>query len=161
LELINENEVIGLIERIGYHYHLNIANKILRPMILQLYLDKATWKHIEVFTEKLDLYRYNGFELDDLYRKVAACARFIEAARQGIYAIKNKVRADRNAPDRTYREMIVNNLPNNLKIFSDLLNVLYMILIDYDDSKSSIRTPIYVRMPELEKVRYILTKDQL
>lgn len=154
--LVKNDEVIRAIERISYHYHLNITNRVLRPLILQLYLDERTWKHIENFTEKLEEFRYSGFKLDDLYRQLAACARFIEAARNGIHSIKNKVKTDVKAPDKIYREMTVNNLPNNLQVFSEQLSILYALLIDFDQKNAGGNLPVYVQVHELDSVRHLL-----
>ena len=155
--LVKNDEVIKSIERISYHYHLNITNRVLRPLILQLYLDERTWKQIENFTEKLEEYRYSGFKLDDLYRQLAACARFVEAARNGIHSIKNKVKADVKAPDKIYREMTVNNLPNNLQVFLEQLSVLYALLIDFDQKNAGEKLPVYTQINELGSVRHLLT----
>ena len=155
--LIKDNDIVNLIERSGYHYHLNIGNQVLRPLILQLYIDDRTWKLIETYTEKLEDYRYIGFRLDDLYRQVAACSRLIQAIRNGMSDIRNKIRANSNASNKIYSEMTVNNLPNNLKIFADLLNVLYVLLIDFDKKNSGSALPIHTQMQELESVSRILT----
>jgi len=157
MDLVKDDEVIKIIERCGYHYHLNIANRVLRPFILQLYLDDRTWKYIELFTEKLELYRYKGYKLDDLYKQVAACSRFIQAVRNGIHAIKTKVRADTRAPDRTYREMTVNNLPVNLKVFAEMVNSLFILLVEFDKKHSGDYLPMYTEMQELDNVSYVLT----
>jgi len=157
MDLIKDDEVVRIIERCGYHYHLNIANRVLRPYILQLYLDERTWNNIELFTEKLELYRYKGFRLDDLYKQVAACSRFIQTVRNGVHAIKTNVKTDTRAPDRLYREMTVNNLPNNLKVFAELVNSLFVILVDFDKKNSGDNLPLYTQMSELDNVSYVLT----
>jgi len=157
--LVKDEEVIKIIERCGYHYHLNIANRVLRPYILQLYLDERTWNYIELFTEKLELYRYKGYLLDDLYKQVAACSRFVQTVRNGIHAVKTKVKSDTRAPDKLYREMTVNNLPNNLKVFADLVNSLFVRLIEFDKKHSGNNLPMYVQMQELDNVSYILNSN--
>jgi len=159
MNLIKDEEIIRIIEKSSYHYHLNIANRVLRPYILQLYLDDRTWNYIETYTEQLEMYRYKGLKLEDLYRQIAACARFIQTVRNGIHAIKSKVRADVRAPDKTYREMTVNNLPNNLKVFADMLNVLFVILIDYDKKNCGNSAPVFTKLPELDTVSGILTSN--
>jgi len=156
---IKDNEVVKLIERASYHYHFNIANRVLRPAILQLYLDERTWNSIETFTERLEMYRGSGYKLDELYRHIAACSRFVATVRNGIHAIKTKVRSDIKAPDRTYREMTVNNLPNNIKVFADILNILYQHLIDYDKKNSAGNAPVYTQITELENVSRTLNTN--
>jgi len=156
MDLIKDTEVVKIIERCSYHFHLNIANRVLRPYILQLYLDERTWNYVELFTEKLELYRYSGFKLDDLYRQVAACSRFVQTVRNGVHAIKTNIKSDTRAPDRLYREMTVNNLPNNLKVFAELVNSLFIVLVDFDKKNSGDNPPLYTQMTELDNVSYIL-----
>ena len=155
--LVKDDNVTRIIERAAYHYHLNITNRVLRPYILQLYLDERTWSNIVNFTEKLELYRDKGFDLNELYKQLAACARFLETVRNGIHAIRGKVKDDRNASDKIYREMTVNNLPNNLKTFAELLNALYVILVDIDERSAENNIPIHINFPEFEKISRTLS----
>jgi len=156
---VKDNDVIKLVERASYHYHFNIANRVLRPAIMQLYLDERTWNYIETFTERLEMFRSSGYRLDELYKQIAACARFIATVRNGIHAIKTKVRSDIRAPDRTYREMTVNNLPNNIKVFADVLNILYTYLIEFDKKNCGNNSPVFTQIPELETVSRILSSS--
>jgi len=158
MDLVKNEDVIRIIERSSYHYHLNIANRVLRPLILQLYLDKRTWGLVETYTEKLETYRHRGYLFEDLYKQIAACARFVETVHNGIYSMKNKVKAEGNTPDKAYRVMTVNNLPDNLKTFANLLNDLYKLLIELEE-KAGNKPPIYMMLQEMESVSRTLTKD--
>lgn len=158
MDLVKNEDVIRLIERSCYHYHLNIANRVLRPLILQLYLDKRTWNLVETYTEKLELYRHRGYPFEELYKQIAACARFVETVHNGIYSIKNKVKMEGNTSDKAYRVMTVNNLPNNLKTFANLLNDLYKLLIELEE-KAGHNPPVYMMLQEMESVSRALTKN--
>jgi hypothetical protein len=46
--------------------------------------------------------------------------------------------------------MAINNFPSNLKIFADLLNELYVKLVEIDKNASAGHTPLYAQMPELK-----------
>jgi len=149
LDRIKDAEVIRLIEQIGEHYRANIANRYLRPVLLQLQIDKSTWDLIEEFTEKMEQYRYQGFHLDELYRQIAACARFVELARNKSN-IKSKMNAiPASEADKILRDMAVSNFTSNLRVFTDLLNELYMILVEFDKKNSGERPPLYTQMSEL------------
>ena len=156
MDRIKDAEVIRLIEQIGEHYRANIANRFLRPVLLQLQIDKTTWDLIEVFTEKLEQYRYEGFHLDELYRQIAACARFVELARN-----KSNIKSKMNAipageSDKILRDMAVSNFSSNLEVFTDLLNKLYMILVEFDKKNSGDRPPVYTQLSELYLVGRLL-----
>ena len=156
MDRIKDAEVIRLIEQIGEHYRANISNRFLRPVLLQLQIDKTTWDLIEIFTEKMEMYRYQGFHLDELYRQIAACARFVELARNKS-VIKSKMNAIPAGPsDKILRDMAVSNFSSNLQVFSDLLNELYMNLIEIDKKNSGTRQPVYTQMGELYNVGRLL-----
>ena len=150
MERIKDPQVVRLIEQIGDHYRANISNRFLRPILLQLQIDKPTWDLIEVLTEKMEMFRYHGFHLDDLYRQIAACARLVEAARNNmIPTLRSKLSAIPGGHDKILREMAANNFASNLKVFSDLLNELYVILVEFDTKNAGNSQPIYIQIPEL------------
>ena len=157
MDRVKDGQVIRLIEQIGDHYRTNISNRFLRPILLTLPLDKLTWDQIELLTEKIELFRYQGFHLDELYRQIAACARLAEAARREIApSIKNKLNAFPVTPDRTLRDMAANNFPSNLQLFADLLHRLYTSLIEIDTQSAGKNKPIYTQMQELHGVDDLL-----
>ena len=152
MERVKDAHIIRLIERIGEHYRANISNRFLRPVLLQLSLDKATWDQIEILTEKLELYRYQGFHLDELYRQIAASSRFVSLARQLIPSLKSRLGANSGGQERVLREMAANNFVSNLQVFADLVNELYVSLVDIDiKAAKSMKNarPVYCQMPEL------------
>lgn len=152
---VRDSEVLRLIERLGEHYRSNISNRYIRPALLHLPLDNQSWDLIEGLMEKSEQYRYQGFHLDELYRQVAAAARFVAFARRELAPTlrirlgSGKVVAD---SDKVLREMAINNFSSNLKIFADILNELYVKLTDLDKEASHGRTPLYVQMPELQDI---------
>jgi len=155
LDRIKDAQVIRLIEQIGEHYRTNISNRFLRPVLLQLQVDKTTWDQIEVFTEKMELFRYQGFHLDELYRQIAACARLVEVARNKSN-IRNKLNLIPIGADKTLRDMAVSNFSSNLQVFADLLNELYLILVDMDKKEAGNKQPVYTQISELYNIGRLL-----
>lgn len=157
MERIKDAQIIRLIEQISEHYRTNISNRFLRPVLLQLQIDKSTWDQIELLTEKLDLFHYQGFHLDELYRQIAACARFVETARNNLIpTLKAKLSNFPNSHDKTLREMAASNFESNLKVFADLLNQLYLGLVDVDKASAGKGQPVYTQMLELHSVGRLL-----
>ncbi|MDR2966132.1 MAG: hypothetical protein LBU88_10210 [Treponema sp.] len=155
LERVKDSQIIRLIEQIGEHYRTNISNRFLRPVLLTLAIDKSTWDQIELLTEKMELFRYQGFHLDELYRQIAACARFVEIARSHmIPSLRTKIGAVPHGPDKILREMAASNFGSNLKVFADLLNELYVGLVTMD--KEHNKTPVYSQISELYSVGRLL-----
>jgi len=160
LDRIRDANIVRLVERIGEHYRANIANRFLRPGLLQLPLDKMAWDQIEILTEKMEQYRYQGFHFDELYRQINAAARFVDIARhETTTSFRNRLGNDSGGPDRVLRDMAINNFASNLQLFADLLNELYTNLIKLEDQEASAKgkKPIYSQMPELTDLSYHLT----
>lgn len=156
---IRDPEIIRLIEQIGDHYKSNIANRHIRPALLHLPLDNQSWDLIETLTEKSEQYRYQGFHLDELYRQIAAAARFIGLARKELVpSLRNRLNATARIADadKVLRDMAINNFPSNLKIFADLLNELFVKLVEIDKNASAGRLPLYAQMPELKDLGHQL-----
>jgi hypothetical protein len=157
LDRIKDTHIIRLIEQLGVHYKANISNRFLRPVLLQLQIDKNTWDHIEALTEKTELYLYQGFHLDELYRQIAACARFIEVARNNmIPTLRSKLSNMPNSPDKILREMAASNFVSNLQVFTDQLNELYVHLIEMDKNTAGKQPPVYTQVQELQTVGRLL-----
>jgi len=158
LERIKDAHVIRLIEQIGEHYRTNISNRFLRPMLLQLQLDKETWDQIELLTEKLEIFRYQGYHFDELYRQIYSCARFVEAARNGIIPnLRTRMNSVPNAHEKILRDMAASNFGSNLQVFSDMLNELYIFLVTLDRNSVTKNQPaVYTTIPEMSNVGRLL-----
>ena len=155
--LVREAHVIALIERIGDHYRANISNRFIRPALLQLPLDKQSWDLIEILTEKLEQYRYQGFHLDELYRQIVAASRFVSITRREMVpTLRFRFAGSSSGPDKVLRDMAVNNFSSNLQLFADLVNELYISLVEIDKQKAKGRRPLYVGIPELQDLGRLL-----
>jgi hypothetical protein len=156
LDRIKDAQIVRLIEQIGDHYRTNISNRFMRPVLLQLQVDKSTWDLIEILTEKMEMFRYQGFHLDELYRQIAACARFVEVARNKAN-IRDKLKSvPIGSSDKTLRDMAVSNFASNLQVFADLLNELYINLVEMDKMDAGDTPPVYSQITELYNIGRLL-----
>ncbi|MDR1900278.1 MAG: hypothetical protein LBQ55_09740 [Treponema sp.] len=155
---IRDAQIIRLIERIGEHYRTNISNRYIRPALLQLPLEKQCWDLIEILTEKIEQYRYQGFHLDELYRQIAAAARFVALTRRELVpTLRNRLGGGGSAgPDKVLRDMAVNNFGSNLQVFADLVNELYVKLVDLDKADAKGHRPLYLQISELSDIGRML-----
>ncbi|MCL2472427.1 MAG: hypothetical protein FWF26_02010 [Treponema sp.] len=156
--MVRDAYIIRLVERIGEHYRTNISNRFIRPALLQLPLEKQSWDLLEVLTEKIEQFRYQGFLLDELYHQIVACARFISLARRDLVPnLRNRLSSSgSSSSDRVLREMAVNNFASNLQVFADLVNELYVNLVELDKQDSKGRRPLYMSIPELHDIGRLL-----
>jgi hypothetical protein len=154
---VQDPQIIRLIDRIGQHYRSNIANRFIRPFLLLLPIDNTAWNIIEDFMEKESRFTYQGFEMEDLYRQVAAAAQFVFFARRDMPSIRSRqdINHSLSESDRVLREMTLNNLNSNLKVLTDLLYELYIKLVELDKMKNP-RNPLYSQIPDLVDIGHRL-----
>jgi hypothetical protein len=145
-----------LIERIGEHYRTNISNRFIRPTLLTIPLEKQSWDLLEMLTEKIEQY-HQGFHLDELYRQIIAAARFVAITRRDLApTLRNRLSGGGSGPDKVLRDMAVNNFSSNLQVFADLVNELYVNLVELDTESAKGRRPLYKSIPELNDVGRLL-----
>ena len=156
--VVRDAHIIRLVERIGEHYRSNISNRFIRPALLHLSLEKQCWDLIENLTEKIEQYRYQGFHLDELYRQVVAAARFVSVTRRELVpSLRNRLSTSGSSgPDKVLRDMAVNNFSSNLQVFSDLVNELYVSLVELDKLDAKGHRPLYMSIPELNDIGRLL-----
>lgn len=159
--MITDPHVIRLIERIGEHYCTNISNRFVRPVLLQLPLEKHLWDAIEILTKEMEQYQYQGFDLQELYRQVSACARFVYLTRRDILpTLRSRVTAPPSGVDKVFSDMAVHNFGSNLKVFADLVNELYLRLVELDKRQAGGHRPLYLTIPELADVGRFLVGSE-
>ena len=155
--MVRDAQIIRLIERIGEHYRTNISNRFIRPALLQLPLEKSSWDLIEILTEKIEQYRMQGFHLDELYRQIIACGRFVSITRRELVpSLRNRLSGSNSGTDRVLRDMAVNNFGSNLQVFADLVNELYISLVVIDKAEAKGKRPLYMGIPELQDIGRML-----
>jgi len=158
LEQIRDAQVIRLIERIGEHFRTNISNRFIRPALLQVNLDKTTWTHIETLTEKFDQFRYQGLQLDELYRQVAATAKFVSATRREVApTLRQRLSGERTSgPDKVLKDMVVNAFSSNLQLLAEMLDELYERLKELDVVNTKDKLPLYQQTSEFASIKDML-----
>jgi hypothetical protein len=154
---VKEPEVVRLIEKLGDHYRTNISNRYVRPALQHLPLDNQSWDLIEKLTASPEQFSYQGYHLDELYRQLAAAARFTALARRDLVpSLRQRVGGQGTGSDKVLRDMAVNNFAPNLKLFADLLNELYVKLVAIDKEAAGEAVPLYLQMSELQEIGRLL-----
>jgi hypothetical protein len=151
---INNETVISLIRHIAQHYENNISTQFIRPMLLQLSLEKPVWDLIEAMTTRPD--RYRTYWLDDLYRQIGAMAKLVAGARRDLSpTLRNRIGAAGAAgQEKTLRDMAAAAFPTNINVLADYVNTLFdtLVKIDEADTKDG-RQPLHPQMMELIDVK--------
>jgi hypothetical protein len=154
IKAIRDSVVISLVERISTHYQNNISSRFIRPVLLQMGLEKPIWDLIDSFTSQSE--RYREFVVDELYRQIAAMARFVAVARRDLApSIKSRVGSGGATGQETVlRDMAVATFPANINVLAENLNQLYdvVVKIDQADNRNG-RKPIWPQISELADVK--------
>jgi hypothetical protein len=154
LDLINDESVIRLVKQLVDHYQTNISNRFIRPVLLQIPFDDILWDQIESLTERYDQLGYQGYHIDDLYRKIAALGKFVYAVRREV-APTLKYRIGNNYSDKmdkVLRDMAISNFSSNLQVFAKLIYELYTKLVEIDTEAAKGKCPIYKQITELDDI---------
>jgi hypothetical protein len=159
---VKEPEIFKIIDKIKEHFNTNIVNRFVRKALLTMQVTKSTWDILDTLKEKADYHKIQGYQFDELYDIIIAAATFIYHARKEVMPnLKSRLiggpktvfskEKSGQADDRVLTEMAINNFPVNLKIFSDMINMLYMKTVEIDKNENKQR-PVYERIPELKQL---------
>ncbi|HUX49478.1 MAG TPA: hypothetical protein VMW73_01710 [Spirochaetia bacterium] len=157
---IKDSVVMTLVEHIADHYKRNVSNRFLRPALMRIQIDAHTWEMIESLTEKSDYYQLQGYHFDELYDRILALAEFIYHARKDVgpnlRALLSTSGGGRvgalSGNERVLRDMSVNNFQSNLSVLSDLLNKLYVTVVELDDKTNKQGTPVHRTISRLKEL---------
>ncbi len=164
---IKDQEIMQIIENIRDHYQKNINNRYIRKAFMHIEIPKEASEGLERLTEKNDYYKIQGYHYKELYEQIHAAATFVYHAKQEILpGIKTYLaggsdtvfsrKSVETERDRVLRDMAINNLKSNLGIFADMLNELYIKVVNSDKEDHPGSKPIYTRMPELKEIGQLL-----
>ena len=95
--------------------------------------------------------------MDELYRQVAAAARFVQVTRRELVPnMRMRFTKSTEGPDRVLRDMAVHNFASNLQLFADQVNELYVSLVELDKIDARGKRPTYLTIPELQDIGRML-----
>jgi len=155
LDHITDESVVRLIKQLVDHYRTNISNRFIRPVLLQIQFDDVLWNQIESLTERFDQLDYQGYDIEELYRQIAALTKFVDTVRREVaptlrYRIGNNF-ADKT--DKVLRDMTINNFSSNLQVFAGFIYELYTKLVEIDTEAAKGKSPIYKKHTELDDIK--------
>lgn len=152
-------EIFDMLDEVRKHYKNNMSNTFVRSALLSMDMPYDKRNAIEDITDKLDIFKNQGYRFDELYSGIYSMAVFIYKARVEVLpGLKNSsLLRDVSASDKILADMAANNLRSNLNILADRLNELYLKVVRLDVKSHKVKSPVYTRMEELDKLGQILT----
>jgi hypothetical protein len=168
--VVKDPDIYKIIDKIKDHYNNNIYNRYIRKALLTMKISQNTWDQLDSLSEKAAYYKVQGYQFDELYDRIIAAATFIFHARKevlpnlsillagGTDTVFTKGQGGENT-SKILTQMAINNFPVNLKIFSDMVNELYLKTVDLDKKMHKGEKSVYERIPELKEMGHYLVTE--
>ncbi len=153
---IKDAGIIAQITQLMDHYQANIASRFMRPLLLQLSIDKWIWDSIDIFVQTVEHLQYQGILLEDLYQHLTAFANFIDITRRQLLPVLRSRSAGLTGPDKILMNMAINTFPSNLNILADLTQSLYHTVHSADEAAARNKPPVYLQYPQVDSIDTLL-----
>jgi len=168
--LVKNADIYKIIDKMKEHFKNNIYNRYIRKALLTMRIPQSTWDLLDNIVENADYYKVQGYQFDELYDRILAAANFIFHARKevtpnlrsllsmGTGTFFSRAKGDQNA-DKVLTQMAINNFPVNIKIFSDMVNELYLKTVTIDKEMHKKEKPVFERIPDLKQIGHYLVSE--
>jgi hypothetical protein len=142
------------------HYKNNVASTYLKSEFSSMTLSRRDWDEIELLTARLEVFRHQGYHLDELYLKLLSMARLVRQARvQLAPGLKGKLHlrlASRPASEKLMAEMASANFVPNVKVLAEMILDLYNFVRKEDADQNEGKTRALFSVPEAKEIESLL-----
>lgn len=153
-------ELFQKLEKLAAHYLGNVASQYVKAEFPNLTLSRRDWDEIELITARQELYRHQGYHLDELYLKLLALARFVKQARtQWGSNIKNLVSirySGRSSSEKLMAEMVAANFPSNVSVLAEMVLELFYLTRKEDADQNQGKYKGLASVPEAKEIEALL-----
>ena len=168
--LVKNADIYKIIDKMKEHFKNNIYNRFIRKALLTMQIPQSTWDLLDNIVENADFYKVQGYQFDELYDRILAAANFIFHARKEVAphlrtllsmggdTVFSRSPGGPNT-DKVLTQMAINNFPVNIKIFSDMVDELYLKTVDLDKEMHKHDRPVFERIPELKQIGHYLVSE--
>ncbi len=148
------------LEALASHFKNHVASPIIKGEFPSLKLSRQDWDEIELITERQELFRYQGYYLDDLYLKLLSLARFVKQAKtQWGPNIKNLVAsryASRPASEKVNAVMVAGNLMPNLQVLGEMVLEIFYLVRKEDADQNQGKMAALAAVPQAKEIEALL-----
>lgn len=157
---IRTPELFQRLEKLAAHYTGNVASQYIKAEFPNLTLSRRDWDEIELITARQELFRHQGYHLDELYLKLLALARFVKQARtQWGSNLKNLVSirySGRPASEKLMAEMVAANFSSNLALLAEMVLELFYLTRKEDAEQNQGKHRALHSVPEAKEIETLL-----
>jgi hypothetical protein len=157
---VRSPELFQKLEKMATHYQNNVASTYLKAEIAGLTLSRRDWDEVELITARQEVFRHQGYHLDELYLKLLSLARLVHQARTHMApGLKSKVATrltSRPAQEKLMGEMAAANFLPNLTVLSEMVQDLYQLATREDAAQNQGKTKFLFSVPEAKEIETLL-----
>jgi len=157
---VRSPDLFQKLEKLAAHYKNNVASPYLKGEFPNLTLSRRDWDEIELITARQELFRHQGYHLDELYLKLLALARFVKQARtQWGSSLKNMISlrySTRPASEKLMAEMVAANFSSNLAVLAQMVLELFYLVRNEDGEQNQGKFKALASVPEAKEIETLL-----
>ncbi len=137
---IRSPELFAKLEKLAAHYKNNVASVHLKAEFPALSLTPRDWDEVELITARQEIFKQQGYHLDELYSKLLALAKFVHQARLQLAPRLRTLVANRYtgrpSSERLMADMATANFLPNLGVLADMVLDLYNLTCREDEAQN-------------------------
>jgi len=151
-----DKNIRDIIDRLKIHYQLFINNQFIKYYLYDSNIPKNDWLDIDDLIGANKYYEAEGYDLRKLYDQLLTFSSF-------LLKIKNEI-SPRIKSEAAFRirkmsqnnkilyEMTLDNLPENLRIFHDILLELFINVKKADRKLNGENNMLYLKLPYMREI---------
>ena len=157
---IRSPELFTKLERLAQHYNNNIASHSLKADIASVTMAQRDWDEVELITARQEVFRHQGYHLDELYLKLLSMARLIKQLRvhlaPRLRTLINNRYGMKPSRDKLMAEMTAANFLPNLASLSDMVSDLFQLTKREDLAQNHGEPRVLATVPEARDIENLL-----
>ena len=154
--IFKDKGIHDLIEKLKSQYQLFIHNQFINYYLIDSDIPKNDWLDVEDLIESNKYYEAEGYDLKKLYEQILTFSSFLTKIKKEILPrIQNEaaIRIKKMSIDnKILYEMTLDNLPENLKIFYDLMIELFINVKKVDKRINGEENMFYIKLPYMREI---------
>ena len=157
---VKNPEMFTKLERLAAHYKNNVVSSYLKAEFATITLTRRDWDEVELITARQEVFRQQGYHLDELYLKLLSLARLVHQARTQLAPnlrslVTNRFNS-RPGSEKVMAEMATANFLPNLDVLGAMILDLYQMTKKEDSDQNQGKTKALGSVPEAKEIEGLL-----
>jgi len=154
--IFKDKNIRDIIDRLRHHYELFTNNQFIKYYLHDFNIQKHDWIDIEDLIDFNKYYEAEGYDLNELYDQILTFSSFLLKIKNEILPRMKSEAAFRvmkmSADNKILFEMTLDNLPENIKIFYDILIALFINVKKVDRKLNGEQNTLYLKLPYMREI---------